>query len=151
MPRLTPNHTQSVSTRRLRPFPSYLAILLTFHRSEYCLLPTWVAKTFRQFQKRQHAAEAANVAVKQAANKAKQQDLGLVRFIGELDKLNMFTERIIHKCIKKLRSNIDAPEEEDIESLSRLMMTDDIDTCSHKWLGCNVATGPELISQIHKE
>ncbi|POV98577.1 hypothetical protein PSHT_13970, partial [Puccinia striiformis] len=113
MPRLTPNHTQS----------TYLAILLTFHRSEYCLLPTWVAKTFRQFQKRQHAAEAANVAVKQAANKAKQQDLGLVRFIGELDKLNMFTERIIHKCIKKLRSNIDAPEEEDIESLSRLMMT----------------------------
>ncbi|PLW32456.1 hypothetical protein PCASD_17953 [Puccinia coronata f. sp. avenae] len=58
-----------------------------------------------------------------AAQKAKRQGLGLVRFIGELFKLNMLTERIMHECIKKLLSNIDNPEEEDIESLSRLMMT----------------------------
>ncbi|KAA1106796.1 hypothetical protein PGTUg99_004160 [Puccinia graminis f. sp. tritici] len=58
-----------------------------------------------------------------AAQKAKRQGLGLVRFIGELFKLNMLTERIMHECIKKLLSNIDTPEEEDIESLSRLMMT----------------------------
>jgi len=58
-----------------------------------------------------------------AAQKAKRQGLGLVRFIGELFKLNMLTERIMHECIKKLLSNIETPEEEDIESLSRLMMT----------------------------
>lgn len=58
-----------------------------------------------------------------AAQKAKRQGLGLVRFIGELFKLNMLTERIMHECIKKLLSNIDTPEEEDIESLCRLMMT----------------------------
>ncbi|MBW0460551.1 hypothetical protein O181_000266 [Austropuccinia psidii MF-1] len=58
-----------------------------------------------------------------AAQKAKRQGLGLVRFIGELFKLNMLTERIMHECIKKLLSNIETPEEEDIESLCRLMMT----------------------------
>lgn len=58
-----------------------------------------------------------------AAQKAKRQGLGLVRFIGELFKLMMLTERIMHECIKKLLSNIDNPEEEDIESLCRLMMT----------------------------
>ncbi|KAG0146045.1 hypothetical protein CROQUDRAFT_133344 [Cronartium quercuum f. sp. fusiforme G11] len=58
-----------------------------------------------------------------AAQKAKRQGLGLVRFIGELFKLNMLTERIMHECIKKLLSNIENPEEEDIESLCRLMMT----------------------------
>ncbi|KAH9813231.1 hypothetical protein DFH28DRAFT_364266 [Melampsora americana] len=58
-----------------------------------------------------------------AAQKAKRQGLGLVRFIGELFKLNMLTERIMHECVKKLLSNIEDPEEEDIESLCRLMMT----------------------------
>ena len=58
-----------------------------------------------------------------AAQKAKRQGLGLARFIGELFKLNMLTERIMQKCIKQLLSNIDTPEGEDIESLSRLMMT----------------------------
>lgn len=58
-----------------------------------------------------------------AAQKAKRQGLGLVRFIGELYKLSMLTERIMHECIKKLLSNIDTPEEEDIESLCRFMMT----------------------------
>ncbi|EGF99713.1 uncharacterized protein MELLADRAFT_94140 [Melampsora larici-populina 98AG31] len=58
-----------------------------------------------------------------AAQKAKRQGLGLVRFIGELFKLNMLTERIMHECVKKLLSNIENPEEEDIESLCRLMMT----------------------------
>ncbi|KAH8926061.1 ARM repeat-containing protein [Atractiella rhizophila] len=58
-----------------------------------------------------------------AAQKAKRQGLGLVRFIGELFKLQMLTERIMHECIKKLLSNIENPEEEDIESLCRFMTT----------------------------
>ncbi|CAE6445406.1 unnamed protein product [Rhizoctonia solani] len=58
-----------------------------------------------------------------AAAKAKRQGLGLVRFIGELFKLQMLTERIMHECIKKLLSNILNPEEEEIESLCELLKT----------------------------
>ncbi|KAG8910325.1 hypothetical protein FRC00_008399, partial [Tulasnella sp. 408] len=55
--------------------------------------------------------------------KAKRQGLGLVRFIGELFKLQMLTERIMHECIKKLLSKIENPEEEEIESLCKLLTT----------------------------
>ena len=58
-----------------------------------------------------------------AAEKAKRRGLGLVKFIGELFKLQMLTERIMHECIKQLLSNIENPEEEDIESLCRLLIT----------------------------
>ncbi|EPQ55181.1 hypothetical protein GLOTRDRAFT_61048 [Gloeophyllum trabeum ATCC 11539] len=58
-----------------------------------------------------------------AAQKAKRQGLGLVKFIGELFKLQMLTERIMHECIKKLLSNVDNPEEEEIESLCQLLTT----------------------------
>ena len=58
-----------------------------------------------------------------AAEKAKRRGLGLVKFIGELFKLSMLTERIMHECIKQLLSNIENPEEEDIESLCRLLVT----------------------------
>jgi translation initiation factor 4G len=58
-----------------------------------------------------------------AAEKAKRRGLGLVKFIGELFKLQMLTERIMHECIKKLLANIENPEEEDIESLCRLLTT----------------------------
>jgi len=58
-----------------------------------------------------------------AAQKAKRQGLGLVRLIGELFKLGMLTERIMHVCIKQLLSDVSNPEEEDIESLCRLLTT----------------------------
>ncbi|KDQ50870.1 hypothetical protein JAAARDRAFT_41657 [Jaapia argillacea MUCL 33604] len=58
-----------------------------------------------------------------AAQKAKRQGLGLVKFIGELFKLQMLTERIMHECIKKLLSNVENPEEEEIESLCKLLTT----------------------------
>ncbi|ETS62362.1 hypothetical protein PaG_03447 [Moesziomyces aphidis] len=57
------------------------------------------------------------------AQKAKRRGLGLVRFIGELFKLSMLTERIMHVCIKKLLANATDPEEEEIESLCKLMTT----------------------------
>ncbi|KAK2463110.1 hypothetical protein APHAL10511_004765 [Amanita phalloides] len=57
------------------------------------------------------------------AQKAKRQGLGLIRFIGELFKLQMLTERIMHECIKKLLGNVQNPEEEEIESLCKLMTT----------------------------
>ncbi|CCO31757.1 Eukaryotic translation initiation factor 4 gamma 3 Short=eIF-4-gamma 3 [Rhizoctonia solani AG-1 IB] len=52
-----------------------------------------------------------------AADKAKRQSLGLVRFIGELFKLQMLTERVIHYCIQRLL------EAEEIESLCELLTT----------------------------
>jgi translation initiation factor 4G len=55
--------------------------------------------------------------------KAKRQGLGLVKFIGELFKLQMLTERIMHECVKKLLGNVDNPEEEEIESLCKLLTT----------------------------
>jgi translation initiation factor 4G len=57
------------------------------------------------------------------ARKARRQGLGLIQFIGELYKLQMLTERIMHECIKKLLGNVDKPEEEEIESLCRLLTT----------------------------
>ncbi|KJA28898.1 hypothetical protein HYPSUDRAFT_128740 [Hypholoma sublateritium FD-334 SS-4] len=57
-----------------------------------------------------------------AAQKAKRQGLGLIKFIGELFKLQMLTERIMHECVKKLLGNVDNPEEE-IESLCKLLTT----------------------------
>lgn len=56
-----------------------------------------------------------------AAAKPKQQGLGLVRFIGELFKLQMLTEQIMHECIEKLLSNVAIPEEEKIENLCSLL------------------------------
>ncbi|KAH8996854.1 armadillo-type protein [Lactarius akahatsu] len=58
-----------------------------------------------------------------AAAKARRRGLGLVRFIGELFKFQMLTERIMHECIKKLLGNVENPEEEEIESLCKLLTT----------------------------
>ncbi|KAK0486244.1 armadillo-type protein [Armillaria novae-zelandiae] len=58
-----------------------------------------------------------------AAQKAKRQGLGLIKFIGELFKLQMLTERIMHECVKKLLGSVENPEEEGIESLCKLLTT----------------------------
>jgi translation initiation factor 4G len=55
-----------------------------------------------------------------ALQKAKRRGLGLVKFIGELFKLQMLTERVMHRCILKL---LDEPAEEDIESVCQLLKT----------------------------
>ena len=58
-----------------------------------------------------------------ASQKAKHQGLGLIKFIGELFKLQMLTERIMHECVKKLLGNVENPKEEEIESLCKLIST----------------------------
>ncbi|KAJ7202359.1 hypothetical protein GGX14DRAFT_399525 [Mycena pura] len=57
-----------------------------------------------------------------AAQKAKRQGLGLIKFIGELCKLQMLTERIMHECVKKLLGNVKNQEEE-TESLCNILTT----------------------------
>lgn len=59
--------------------------------------------------------------------KARRRMLGNIRLIGELYKKKMLTERIMHECIKKLLGQYQNPnqnpDEEDIESLCKLMST----------------------------
>jgi len=58
-----------------------------------------------------------------AAAKAKRRGMGLIRFIGELFKLQMLTERIVHGCIRKLLGNVESPVDEEIESVCKLLTT----------------------------
>ena len=50
----------------------------------------------------------------------KKRSLGNIRFIGELFKLKMLTENIMHECLIKLLRSAD---EESLECLSRLFST----------------------------
>jgi translation initiation factor 4G len=56
-----------------------------------------------------------------ATRKAKRQGLGLTRFIGELFKLKMLTERHIHECVKRLLHNVSNPGQ--TEYLCKLLAT----------------------------
>ncbi|PGH01592.1 translation initiation factor 4G [Blastomyces parvus] len=58
-----------------------------------------------------------------AAAAAKRRGLGLVKFIGEMYKLGMLTERIMNDCVKKLLDFQGVPEEAEIESLTNLLRT----------------------------
>jgi len=53
----------------------------------------------------------------------KRRGLGLVQFIGELYKLSMLTERIMHQCVHNLLDYQTTPDEAEIESLSKLLRT----------------------------
>ncbi|OXV08971.1 hypothetical protein Egran_03264 [Elaphomyces granulatus] len=54
---------------------------------------------------------------------AKRRGLGLVKFIGELYKLGMLTERIMHECVKKLVDYEGVPDVAEVESLTSLLRT----------------------------
>ncbi|EIW83894.1 ARM repeat-containing protein [Coniophora puteana RWD-64-598 SS2] len=54
--------------------------------------------------------------------KARRQGLGLIKFIGEVFKLRIITERIIHECTKKLLGSKN-PGEEEIENLCQRLTT----------------------------
>ncbi|KAG9235283.1 putative eukaryotic translation initiation factor 4 gamma [Amylocarpus encephaloides] len=54
---------------------------------------------------------------------AKRRGLGLVQFIGELYKLSMLTERIMHECVRKLVDYTGIPDDAEIESLTKLLKT----------------------------
>jgi translation initiation factor 4G len=58
-----------------------------------------------------------------AFQKAKRQGLGVIRFMGELFKLQMLTERIMHESVKKLFGSVSNPREEGLEGLCQLLST----------------------------
>ncbi|XP_068196550.1 eukaryotic translation initiation factor 4 gamma 1-like isoform X3 [Antennarius striatus] len=81
------------------------------------------------FEKKQKELEAAKdeeererltVELEEARNTARRRSLGNIRFIGELFKLKMLTEAIMHDCVVKLLKNHD---EESLECLCRLLST----------------------------
>lgn len=49
--------------------------------------------------------------------------LGNVRFIGELGKLKLLSEKVLHKCIQQLCVEVENPVTEDVECLCQLMKT----------------------------
>lgn len=58
--------------------------------------------------------------LQEAEDSARRRSLGNIKFIGELFKLKMLTEVIMHDCIVKLLKNHD---EESLECLCRLLST----------------------------
>jgi hypothetical protein len=52
----------------------------------------------------------------------KQRDLGLIRFIGELFRVQLLTERIMHECIRGFLTNVEDPEEYVVEKLCQLLV-----------------------------
>ena len=58
-----------------------------------------------------------------AGQTARRQNLGLIKFIGELFKMRMLTERIIHDCVEKLLGNAENSKEEEIEELCMILTT----------------------------
>ncbi|KAM8839679.1 eukaryotic translation initiation factor 4 gamma 1-like isoform 3-T3 [Synchiropus picturatus] len=64
--------------------------------------------------------ERLRVELEEARDKARRRSLGNIKFIGELFKLKMLTEPIMHDCVVKLLKNHD---EESLECLCRLLST----------------------------
>ncbi|KAJ9123516.1 hypothetical protein QFC24_003730 [Naganishia onofrii] len=73
-----------------------------------------------------------------AEQAAKRQGLGLVKFVGELFKLEMLSTRVIHACIVKLLANVVDPDEEDVESLCQLLTT----------VGAKLEAQPKMSQQV---
>lgn len=64
--------------------------------------------------------ERLRVELEEARDQARRRSLGNIKFIGELFKLKMLTEAIMHDCVVKLLKNHD---EESLECLCRLLST----------------------------
>ncbi|XP_029435031.1 eukaryotic translation initiation factor 4 gamma 3 isoform X2 [Rhinatrema bivittatum] len=81
------------------------------------------------FEKKQKELESATMPeektrlqeeLEEAKDKARRRSIGNIKFIGELFKLKMLTEAIMHDCVVKLLKNHD---EESLECLCRLLTT----------------------------
>jgi hypothetical protein len=55
--------------------------------------------------------------------RTKMRMLGNIRFIGELYKQKMLTEKIMHECLIKLLGEVENPDEDEIECLCKLLTT----------------------------
>lgn len=64
--------------------------------------------------------ERLKMELEESRDQARRRSLGNIKFIGELFKLKMLTEAIMHDCVVKLLKNHD---EESLECLCRLLAT----------------------------
>ncbi|XP_062097465.1 eukaryotic translation initiation factor 4G-like isoform X2 [Humulus lupulus] len=92
-------------------------------------------KCQKEFEKGERLREEANKVdeeseVKQSKEereakiiKGKRRMLGHIKFVGELYKKKMLTERIMHHCIRKLLHQHHTPHEENLEALCILIST----------------------------
>ncbi|KAJ0397053.1 hypothetical protein P43SY_010037 [Pythium insidiosum] len=53
----------------------------------------------------------------------KRATLGHIRFVGELFKQRMLSSRIMHQCVQRLFGDLEAPDEESLECLCKLLTT----------------------------
>jgi translation initiation factor 4G len=53
----------------------------------------------------------------------KRQQMGVIKLVAELFKVQMLTERVMHECVKKLLGKVGNPGEPEIESLCMLLTT----------------------------
>uniref|UniRef100_A0A8C5H1U1 Eukaryotic translation initiation factor 4 gamma 1-like n=1 Tax=Gouania willdenowi TaxID=441366 RepID=A0A8C5H1U1_GOUWI len=128
------------------------------------------------FEKKQKELDAASgeeekqrlrEELEEAKDKARRRSLGNIKFIGELFKLKMLTEVIMHDCIVKLLStivNFTSPrmdqyfhqmgkivKEKKTSSRIRFMLQDVLDLRGNNWVPRRGDQGPKTIDQIHKE
>ncbi|KAL3146721.1 hypothetical protein ABBQ38_014708 [Trebouxia sp. C0009 RCD-2024] len=128
---------------------------------------TPIDKKAQRLQARREAAQAAA-----AELKARQRALGNIQFIGHLYRKKMLTEKIMHECIKKLLADVEAPKQEDLECLAKLMSTvgrqldanpkakmymnayferDLIELRYNSWIARREVEGPKKIDQVHAD
>ncbi|KXN87496.1 Eukaryotic translation initiation factor 4 gamma, partial [Leucoagaricus sp. SymC.cos] len=118
----------------------------------------WSNRTRSQRSKQRDGVKmvALQIAIAQVAAPANLKPvapLGLIKFIGELFKLQMLTEHNMHECVKKLLVNVNDPEEEEIENLCKLLMTvgDVIELRDRRWtMKIPVASESTEITQVHE-
>ncbi|EDQ99898.1 uncharacterized protein LACBIDRAFT_255866 [Laccaria bicolor S238N-H82] len=83
-----------------------------------------VAKAANQQNKEGRTEEVALFSDKYyAAQKVKRHGLGLIKFVGELFKLQMLTEHIMHNYVETLLVNVEHLEEVEIERSCKLLTT----------------------------
>jgi len=68
-------------------------------------------------KKKKEAAEA------EAEFKARKRMLGNIQFVGQLYRMGVLTQGIMHSCIQQLLTQTDSPRPEDVECLCQLLST----------------------------
>eukprot|EP00050_Salpingoeca_kvevrii_P011525 m.16043 g.16043 ORF g.16043 m.16043 type:complete len:804 (-) comp3471_c0_seq1:1830-4241(-) len=111
--------------------PTFLKLLLRKCQEEFegrsraCELAhaaTLTAQTVAEGSKTEEDVRA-HLATLSEANDARRKMLGNIRFIGELFKFGLLSEKIPHDCIRQLLSNVTNPVPDDVECLCKLLKT----------------------------
>jgi len=109
---------------------NYISVTLDFWLCEKAFLVSWRGENETRKVSRIKCSpsvplqtterERLQTELREAKDKARRRSIGNIRFIGELFKLKMLTEAIMHDCVVKLLKNHD---EESQECLCRLLTT----------------------------